>query len=125
MPALTKLTANFQAIQSVLRSRIICVLRAVAEPSDKPEVAEADNRAAPDPSCPPSASEFLHIPTGKRVSVVIAQVLADHHPQQGQALATVALIGRIWTMGEPRRIVSTAKTRRRKRFCRSCSTALK
>src|SRR5207237_555670 len=24
-------------------------------------------------------NEFLHIPTGKRVSVVIAQVLADHH----------------------------------------------
>jgi acetylornithine deacetylase/succinyl-diaminopimelate desuccinylase-like protein len=28
-------------------------------------------------------NEFLHIPTGKRVSVVIAQVLADHHTQQG------------------------------------------
>jgi acetylornithine deacetylase/succinyl-diaminopimelate desuccinylase-like protein len=26
-------------------------------------------------------NEFLHIPTGKRVSVVIAQVLADHHAQ--------------------------------------------
>jgi acetylornithine deacetylase/succinyl-diaminopimelate desuccinylase-like protein len=24
-------------------------------------------------------NEFLHIPTGKRISVVIAQVLADHH----------------------------------------------
>ncbi len=24
-------------------------------------------------------NEFLHIPTGKRVSTVIAQVLADHH----------------------------------------------
>jgi acetylornithine deacetylase/succinyl-diaminopimelate desuccinylase-like protein len=29
-------------------------------------------------------NEFLHIPTGKRVSVVIAQVLADHHAQQGR-----------------------------------------
>src|SRR6516225_8714443 len=29
-------------------------------------------------------NEFLHIPTGKRVSVVIAQVLADHHAQQGK-----------------------------------------
>ena len=28
-------------------------------------------------------NEFLHIPTGKRVSVVIAQVLADHHARQG------------------------------------------
>ncbi|MBV8937698.1 MAG: M20/M25/M40 family metallo-hydrolase, partial [Alphaproteobacteria bacterium] len=28
-------------------------------------------------------NEFLHIPTGKRISVVIAQVLADHHAQQG------------------------------------------
>jgi len=28
-------------------------------------------------------NEFLHIPTGKRVSVVIAQVLTDHHAQQG------------------------------------------
>ena len=27
-------------------------------------------------------NEFLHIPTGKRISVVIAQVLADHHAQQ-------------------------------------------
>jgi acetylornithine deacetylase/succinyl-diaminopimelate desuccinylase-like protein len=27
-------------------------------------------------------NEFLHIPTGKRVSVVIAQVLADHHGQE-------------------------------------------
>ena len=27
-------------------------------------------------------NEFLHIPTGKRVSVVIAQVLADHHAQE-------------------------------------------
>jgi len=26
-------------------------------------------------------NEFLHIPTGKRISVVIAQVLADHHAQ--------------------------------------------
>jgi len=26
----------------------------------------------------------LHIPTGKRVSVVIAQVLADHHAQEGK-----------------------------------------
>jgi acetylornithine deacetylase/succinyl-diaminopimelate desuccinylase-like protein len=26
-------------------------------------------------------NEFLHIPTGKRVSIVIAQVLADHHAQ--------------------------------------------
>jgi acetylornithine deacetylase/succinyl-diaminopimelate desuccinylase-like protein len=26
-------------------------------------------------------NEFLHIPTGKRISVVIAQVLADHHVQ--------------------------------------------
>ena len=25
---------------------------------------------------------FLHIPTGKRLSVVIAQVMADHHSQQ-------------------------------------------
>ena len=29
-------------------------------------------------------NEFLHIPTGKRVSVVIAQVLADHRVQQGR-----------------------------------------
>ncbi|MBV9374901.1 MAG: M20 family metallopeptidase [Alphaproteobacteria bacterium] len=29
-------------------------------------------------------NEFLHIPTGKRISVVIAQVLADHHAQQGR-----------------------------------------
>src|SRR5262252_4854627 len=29
-------------------------------------------------------NEFLHIPTGKRVSVVIAQVVADHHAQQGR-----------------------------------------
>jgi acetylornithine deacetylase/succinyl-diaminopimelate desuccinylase-like protein len=29
-------------------------------------------------------NEFLHIPTGKRVSVVIAQVLADHHAQEGK-----------------------------------------
>jgi acetylornithine deacetylase/succinyl-diaminopimelate desuccinylase-like protein len=29
-------------------------------------------------------NEFLHIPTGKRVSVVIAQVLADHHAQAGK-----------------------------------------
>ena len=29
-------------------------------------------------------NEFLHIPTGKRVSVVIAQVLADHHAQAGR-----------------------------------------
>jgi acetylornithine deacetylase/succinyl-diaminopimelate desuccinylase-like protein len=28
-------------------------------------------------------NEFLHIPTGKRVSVVIAQVLADHHARGG------------------------------------------
>jgi acetylornithine deacetylase/succinyl-diaminopimelate desuccinylase-like protein len=28
-------------------------------------------------------NEFLHIPTGKRVSTVIAQVLADHHAQPG------------------------------------------
>jgi acetylornithine deacetylase/succinyl-diaminopimelate desuccinylase-like protein len=27
-------------------------------------------------------NEFLHIPTDKRVSVVIAQVLADHHAQE-------------------------------------------
>ena len=27
-------------------------------------------------------NEFLHIPTGKRISVVIAQVLAGHHTQQ-------------------------------------------
>jgi acetylornithine deacetylase/succinyl-diaminopimelate desuccinylase-like protein len=27
-------------------------------------------------------NEFLHIPTGKRVSVVIAQVLTDHHAQE-------------------------------------------
>jgi acetylornithine deacetylase/succinyl-diaminopimelate desuccinylase-like protein len=27
-------------------------------------------------------NEFLHIPTGKRISVVIAQVLADHHAQK-------------------------------------------
>ena len=26
-------------------------------------------------------NEFLHIPTGRRVSTVIAQVLADHHAQ--------------------------------------------
>ena len=31
-------------------------------------------------------NEFLHIPTGKRISVVIAQVLADHHAQsQGRS----------------------------------------
>jgi len=29
-------------------------------------------------------NEFLHVPTGKRVSVVIAQVLADHHAQEGR-----------------------------------------
>jgi len=29
-------------------------------------------------------NEFLHIPTGKRVSVVIAQVLADHYVQEGK-----------------------------------------
>jgi len=29
-------------------------------------------------------NEFLHIPTGKRVSAVIAQVLADHHAQAGK-----------------------------------------
>jgi acetylornithine deacetylase/succinyl-diaminopimelate desuccinylase-like protein len=29
-------------------------------------------------------NEFLHIPTGKRISVVIAQVLADHHAQQSR-----------------------------------------
>jgi len=29
-------------------------------------------------------NEFLHIPTGKRISVVIAQVLADHHEQQSR-----------------------------------------
>jgi acetylornithine deacetylase/succinyl-diaminopimelate desuccinylase-like protein len=29
-------------------------------------------------------NEFLHIPTGKRISVVIAQVLADHHAQEGR-----------------------------------------
>ena len=28
-------------------------------------------------------NEFLHIPTGKHVSVVIAQVLADNHAQEG------------------------------------------
>jgi acetylornithine deacetylase/succinyl-diaminopimelate desuccinylase-like protein len=28
-------------------------------------------------------NEFLHIPTGQRVSTVIAQVLADHHSRQG------------------------------------------
>ena len=27
---------------------------------------------------------FLHIPTGKRLSVVIAQVMADHHSEQGR-----------------------------------------
>ena len=30
-------------------------------------------------------NEFLHIPTGKRVSVVIAQVLADHHARSDGA----------------------------------------
>jgi acetylornithine deacetylase/succinyl-diaminopimelate desuccinylase-like protein len=30
-------------------------------------------------------NEFLHIPTGKRVSTVIAQVLADHHVRQEEA----------------------------------------
>jgi hypothetical protein len=29
-------------------------------------------------------NEFLHVPTGKRVSAVIAQVLADHHAQEGR-----------------------------------------
>jgi acetylornithine deacetylase/succinyl-diaminopimelate desuccinylase-like protein len=29
-------------------------------------------------------NEFLHIPTGKRVSVIIAQVLADHRAQEGK-----------------------------------------
>ena len=29
-------------------------------------------------------NEFLHIPTGKRVSVVIAQILADHYAQPGK-----------------------------------------
>jgi acetylornithine deacetylase/succinyl-diaminopimelate desuccinylase-like protein len=29
-------------------------------------------------------NEFLHIPTGQRVTVVIAQVLADHHAQEGR-----------------------------------------
>jgi acetylornithine deacetylase/succinyl-diaminopimelate desuccinylase-like protein len=29
-------------------------------------------------------NEFLHIPTGERVLTVIAQVLADHHAQQGR-----------------------------------------
>jgi acetylornithine deacetylase/succinyl-diaminopimelate desuccinylase-like protein len=29
-------------------------------------------------------NEFLHIPTAKRISVVIAQVLADHHAQQSR-----------------------------------------
>lgn len=28
--------------------------------------------------------EFLHIPTGKRITAVIAQVLADHHSQEGR-----------------------------------------
>jgi di/tripeptidase len=28
-------------------------------------------------------NEFLHIPTGKRVAAVIAQVLADHCAQSG------------------------------------------
>ncbi len=27
-------------------------------------------------------NEFLHIPTGKRISVVIAQVLADHQSRR-------------------------------------------
>jgi hypothetical protein len=27
-------------------------------------------------------NEFLHIPTGDRISVVTAQVLADHHAQE-------------------------------------------
>ena len=27
---------------------------------------------------------FLHIPTGKRLSVVIAQVMADHHSEEGR-----------------------------------------
>jgi acetylornithine deacetylase/succinyl-diaminopimelate desuccinylase-like protein len=30
-------------------------------------------------------NEFLHIPTGKRVTAVIAQVLADHHAQEGRS----------------------------------------
>jgi acetylornithine deacetylase/succinyl-diaminopimelate desuccinylase-like protein len=29
-------------------------------------------------------NEFLHIPTGKRISVVMAQVLADHHAEPGR-----------------------------------------
>jgi acetylornithine deacetylase/succinyl-diaminopimelate desuccinylase-like protein len=29
-------------------------------------------------------NEFLHIPTGRRISVVVAQVLADHHAQEGR-----------------------------------------
>ena len=29
-------------------------------------------------------NEFLHIPTAERISVVIAQVLADHHAQQSR-----------------------------------------
>src|SRR5271167_1786717 len=29
-------------------------------------------------------NEFLHIPTGQRVTAVIAQVLADHHAQEGK-----------------------------------------
>lgn len=29
-------------------------------------------------------NEFLHIPTGQRVTAVIAQVLADHHTQEGK-----------------------------------------
>ena len=33
-------------------------------------------------------TEFLHIPTGKRVSVVIAQVLADHHSRAGSSSAS-------------------------------------
>jgi hypothetical protein len=41
--ALTRLPANFRAIQSALRWKIICALLAVAQPSDKPEAA--------DPSC--------------------------------------------------------------------------
>ncbi len=28
-------------------------------------------------------NEFLHIPTARRVSLVIAQILADHHAQSG------------------------------------------
>jgi hypothetical protein len=31
-------------------------------------------------------NEFLHIPTGKRMSMCVAQVIADHHVASGKGL---------------------------------------